>query len=473
MEILIIFLLITIVNHVDSYLHIAKILNQFRTRDISSTLSNKVIYLLKSSHESTTRLNTLNPTNAINVISKLSLIKNDPWYVWMIISFSSTLGIALEKTNFGATLSSPLVSMCFTLLLCNIGLLPTKSTVYSTVMKNLVPLAIPLLLLDADMKKCFKNTGTLLKAFLIGSVGTIIGTIVAYILVPMRNLPSSHLIASALCSRHIGGAVNFVAVSEILKAPSDLVAASMAADNVIVALYFSFLFAISSSSKIQSKLSFAPNIYPTNQIDPLISNNSVIFTNHTNNSIEIINEDNIMSKSNDINLLTLSSALSLGILLYSLSYFISILLPFELSPVLLVSLFAVIVATSFPKTISKISHAGGIIGVLLMQMFFAVTGSMGHIPTVLKFAPSLFLHTFIQIFVHFIFTLFIGKQLNIPFNEIIIASNANVGGPTTAAAMASNKRWQNLVLPALLTGVFGYAIATIVGVLISKILIYL
>jgi uncharacterized membrane protein len=52
----------------------------------------------------------------------------------------------------------------------------------------------------------------------------------------------------------------------------------------------------------------------------------------------------------------------------------------------------------------------------------------------------------------------------------VLASNANVGGPTTAAAMASNKKWKELVLPALLTGIFGYAIATGLGVLISRIL---
>lgn len=45
-----------------------------------------------------------------------------------------------------------------------------------------VPLAVPLLLLDADLQKCLKSTGTLLKAFLIGSVGTFVGTVVAYML---------------------------------------------------------------------------------------------------------------------------------------------------------------------------------------------------------------------------------------------------------------------------------------------------
>jgi hypothetical protein len=37
--------------------------------------------------------------------------------------------------------------------------------------------------------------------------------------------------------------------------------------------------------------------------------------------------------------------------------------------------------------------------------------------------------------------------------------------------MATSKRWKVLVLPALLTGVFGYAIATGVGLLLAKVLV--
>jgi uncharacterized membrane protein len=99
-------------------------------------------------------------------------------------------------------------------------------------------------------------------------------------------------------------------------------------------------------------------------------------------------------------------------------------------------------------------------------MFFAVTGASGHISTVLRFGPSVFLHTSVQVIVHFIVAVGLGRLFKLPFKEVALASNANVGGPTTAAAMATSKRWNALVLPALLTGVFGYAIATGVGVAI-------
>lgn len=101
-------------------------------------------------------------------------------------------------------------------------------------------------------------------------------------------------------------------------------------------------------------------------------------------------------------------------------------------------------------------------------MFFAVTGASGHISAVLRFGPGVFMHTSVQVIVHFIVAVGLGRLLKLPFKEIALASNANVGGPTTAAAMATSKRWNALILPALLTGVFGYAIATAVGVAIMR-----
>ena len=56
---------------------------------------------------------------------------------------------------------------------------------------------------------------------------------------------------------------------------------------------------------------------------------------------------------------------------------------------------------------------------------------MGHIPTVIKIAPMLLVHTAVQIAFHFVFTMSVGKLFKIPFRELVLASNANVGGPTT------------------------------------------
>jgi len=61
----------------------------------------------------------------------------------------------------------------------------------------------------------------------------------------------------------------------------------------------------------------------------------------------------------------------------------------------------------------------------------------------------------------------------IPPRELYLASNANVGGPTTAAAMAQAKQWNRLVLPALLIGVLGYASATAIALALGPVLLRL
>lgn len=116
---------------------------------------------------------------------------------------ASTAGIYAEKTKIGEMLSGPLITMVFGLIACNTGLLPTSSVIYDTVLKYFVPLAIAFLLYDADLKKCFKVTGKLLTIFLIGSVGTVLGTFGAYWLIPMKSMNGGKKIAAALCARHV------------------------------------------------------------------------------------------------------------------------------------------------------------------------------------------------------------------------------------------------------------------------------
>jgi uncharacterized membrane protein len=49
-----------------------------------------------------------------------------------------------------------------------------------------------------------------------------------------------------------------------------------------------------------------------------------------------------------------------------------------------------------------------------------------------------------------------GKLFRFSLEEIILASNANIGGPSTAAAMAIAKGWRELIVPILLVGTLGY-----------------
>ena len=49
----------------------------------------------------------------------------------------------------------------------------------------------------------------------------------------------------------------------------------------------------------------------------------------------------------------------------------------------------------------------------------------------------------------------------------MVASNANVGGASTAAALAIAKGWESLVVPGILVGTLGNVIGNIVGIVIG------
>lgn len=99
-----------------------------------------------------------------------------------------------------------------------------------------------------------------------------------------------------------------------------------------------------------------------------------------------------------------------------------------------------------------------------MQIFFAVLGASGSLWNVVSTAPSIFLFAFVQVAVHLVVILGLGKLFRIHKKLLLLASNANVGGPTTACGMATAKGWSTLVVPGILVGIFGISIATFLGI---------
>ena len=90
-------------------------------------------------------------------------------------------------------------------------------------------------------------------------------------------------------------------------------------------------------------------------------------------------------------------------------------------------------------------------------------GASGNIWNVIDTAPSIFMFSLVQIAVHLAVILGLGKLFGINLKLLLIASNANIGGPATACGMAAAKGWSSLIVPGILAGTFGITIATSLG----------
>jgi uncharacterized membrane protein len=110
------------------------------------------------------------------------------------------------------------------------------------------------------------------------------------------------------------------------------------------------------------------------------------------------------------------------------------------------------------------------LGTFFMYIFFVCIGAGANLADVLGAALPIVFFIVVMVIVHLCLLVVIGKFLKLDLAEVLIASNACILGPAPAAALAASKGWHSLVAPGILVGMFGYAIATFIGVAITTVL---
>lgn len=391
----------------------------------------------------------------------MSFIKaDDVWMLWTILIGWAAISIYLEQHyKWASALSGCVIALIGAMVLANLKIIPLDSPVYDNVWSYVVPMAVPLLLFDADVRKIWKESGRSFGAFHIAALGTFVGTFVAAFVFGLK-LPQANALAAMYSGTYIGGSVNFAAMAEAFKAESSLVSAGVVADNFIMAIYFFVLMTIPN-------LLFFKKVFKHPLEDQIAQGLSA----GENKAARYWGRK-------EISLLDIAKSMAIAIAIVTVSTKLAGLIGGSNLPgfirmffgqkYLIITTVAVVCATVFSKSFSNIKGAQEI-GTFFIYIFFVVIGAPASLGMILQKSPLLFVFAAIILIFNLLISLLLGKLFKFDIEEIMIACNATSGGPTTAAAMAIAKGWNSLVLPALLTGVWGYVIGNYVGLFIGNV----
>ncbi len=401
-----------------------------------------------------------------------SLISPDnTWALMAIMTVIAAGAIVLEQRfSWASKVTGCVIALIGAMILSNLRIIPLDAPAYDLVWAYVVPLAIPLLLFNCNIKKIWRESGRMLGIYLIGGVGTVLGGFLAYFAFNsvLKELPG---VTAMMVGTYTGGSVNLVAMSDAFNVTGDVVSTSVVADNLLMALYFFALVAIP-----------AIGFFKKNYKHPLEDEIAAATKeeggkNHAESywKAKPISLKHIaICIACTFSIVAVSTALAnlLGGLIPSgpeVNVFFNLASGLLGSKYLIMTTLTMILATAFPGFFGNLAGAQEI-GTFFIHIFFTVIGVPASIWLIITQAPLLLVFCLIIVLVNMLFSFGFGKLLGFNLEEICLASNANIGGPTTAAALAVSKGWGSLIVPTILVGTLGYVIGNYYGLLVGTVL---
>lgn len=398
-----------------------------------------------------------------------SLIKPDNTLVLLaILCVIAAVSIYLEQTySWAGKITGCILALAFTMVLSNFRIIPAYDTVaYDLVWSWVVPIAIPMLLFKADLRKVWKESGKVLGIYLLSGLGTIIGAFISFFLL-QKAIPELYKLSAMMVGTYTGGSMNLVAMSDAFPlTDKTLLGSAVVADNLFMGIYFVSL-TIIPTIKFFKKHYSHPYEDEMEKYGSAGENKAAQFW--AKKDVSLLDVAKVIS----ISFVIVAISTELGKYISSFKpkeagFLIELLFGLFGNKYLLLTTITAILAT-YTNVLAKISGAEEI-GTFLIHIFFAVIGAPASIEIILKKAPWLLVFCALIVIINMIITFIFGKIFRFSVEECCIATNANIGGPTTAAALAIARGWNKLVVPAMLVGILGYVIGNYYGLIVGNIL---
>ena len=375
----------------------------------------------------------------------------NPIYVLAVLCFMVILAIYAAKTKFGKQFGAALLVILFTAVIANLKLIPSASNsipLYSGIFHYIAPISIFYLLLNVNLTSIKRAGLPMIGLFVIGSLATTLGILISWFILSPESVlgQDGKIIAGMLTGTYTGGGLNFnaIALEYDFQENGVLYAGTIAVDNVVTTIWIITTLAI-------------PNVLRR------------FWKDKTNLKSSISNENEARPEDEYIDFISLMWLLFLGIAAYYISDLLSDLLP-QVPSILILSSIGIVLAQT--KFVAKLKGSHNL-GLYLVFIFCAVIGAYCELSAVAELKEvgvTLLLFAGLAVLLHGVIVILLGGLLYRDWEMIAIISQANVGGGTTAIALAESFNRKDLVLPAILVGTLGTALGTYLGFLVVYIL---
>lgn len=377
-------------------------------------------------------------------------------FILAVLCLNVVLSEWLTRRTFCRHFGTALLVIIVTAVAANAGLIPASGTpvpVYDAVFKYLAPLGIFWLLLRVNLRDILRAGLPVLVMFLIGSLGTTAGVVAGMWAIggPESIGVSYRHIGAMFVGTYIGGSVNFNTLASHYKVTQDgtLYVTSMVADNIATAVWMVATIAIPRA---------LVGVWPRRRAAALQAPTTEPATDAADDS-------------ETLDPLTLALMLAIGVGALLVSNLVADSLEqreIKVPPIVIITTIALILAQI--PAVSRLAGAR-LLGMFAVYVFLAVIGSQCDLLALGRFgglAVTMLAFVAVVVAVHGAITFGAGALLRIDLEVVAVASQANIGGGTSALALARSLNRPDLVLPAILIGSLGLALGTYLGLFTAK-----
>ena len=363
----------------------------------------------------------------------------EPLLLTALVAATAALAFWLDfRVRALSRVGASLLAIVLGALLSNLGLVPVASPVYDAVGGPVTSLAIAWLLLAVSLADLKHAGPRMLVAFGLAVVGTAAGAFVGALVFAGAFGADTWRLAGTLTGTYSGGSVNFVAVGRGLGLPDALFAGATAADNLTTGLWLGATLLLPV---------WLARFYPTPVPEAPGEDAGPAADHHP------------FFRKRGVSTLDLAVLLATGLALLVAADAAGALVP-AVPSVLWLTTFALVVGHLPPF---REPRGAMQLGTLALHLFFVVIGIHSRVAEILAVGVEVFFYTLLVVAVHGVVVFGAGRLLRIDVGSLAVASQAAVGGPSSALAVAVSREWRALVLPGVIVGLLGYAVGNYLG----------